>query len=498
MFDLRARFRGADGIPAPDLWPDIVVREPKPARSESPWPKIGTAILALTVAAAASLVLVRAFRRETGPRPAVSPPPSTVATTPSPSEPAPKANGKVAFVRVDPATVQEGQPPKATMYVVEPDGTGIAKLIDLPPIRHMAWSPDGSKIAFGVPGGISVMNADGTGLESVTECGPPKCDGDASPDWSPNGTSIAFVRFDGFRDGLWVVNADGSDPRPLQTGFVSMNALAWSPDGREIAVVGFFGPGPTVGDDQIYLLSAETGELLGSVYGGQGRVIGSVAWSPSGGQLAFDSSGSDGSPEGAGIYIIGADGSGLTILTSCDISPPVVCNVSYPEWSPDGTAIAFTRGGSELGSDGVIGDLFVIDLASGEVRPLTSGTGLDCCASWQPLPVGGSSVLPSPSEDFEVGEFQCEPMRPFTDNVDLTGARCVSIPRPDGDELVVFLTPRGIALTVTFSTNDAKAAQVEIPAMPDLADATLSLADQGVIHVEWNDGRSVDIPTADW
>src|SRR5687768_3519769 len=45
------------------------------------------------------------------------------------------------------------------------------------------------------------------------------------PVWSPDGTQIAFEMFD---NGLWVVDADGSDARQLTTG-VDANP-SWSPD----------------------------------------------------------------------------------------------------------------------------------------------------------------------------------------------------------------------------------------------------------------------------
>ena len=95
-----------------------------------------------------------------------------------------------------------------------------------------SWSPDGRRIAFGAwhsvgsygggGWGISVMNADGSGVRRLTNRYP-ETDHyyETDPDWSPDGRKIAFTtEFDcaceseagpyGSGDQVAVVNADGS------------------------------------------------------------------------------------------------------------------------------------------------------------------------------------------------------------------------------------------------------------------------------------------------
>jgi Tol biopolymer transport system component len=64
---------------------------------------------------------------------------------------------------------------------------------------------------------------------------------DGTHKWSPDGTKIAFTRVigDADRDGnfdIYVMNADGSNPRRLTTDPASHdNDPSWSPDGTKIA-----------------------------------------------------------------------------------------------------------------------------------------------------------------------------------------------------------------------------------------------------------------------
>jgi hypothetical protein len=105
-------------------------------------------------------------------------------------------------------------------------------------------------------------------------------------------------------------------------------------------------------------------------------------------------------------------------------------------------------------------------------------------------------ALEGPS--WEVGEVVCEPHRGLTADIDFTGARCVVVPRSDQEALYVYLTPRGEALAVKTDLESGKTAEVvDIPVLPDLASAKLSVDESGAIHVEM-DGRRETIPTTDW
>ncbi len=150
-------------------------------------------------------------------------------------------------------------------------------------ISRPAVSPNGKKIAFsGLRGDgdegrypLYVINHDGTGLDRITDV----IGADTDPDWSPDGTRIAFSRDavgnldpDTCCD-VWVVDADGDNPFEVPNTQGGINP-SWSPAGDRLA---FETP------DGIYTITLQGGAKTQIAASGSRQ----PSWSPSGEQIAF-------------------------------------------------------------------------------------------------------------------------------------------------------------------------------------------------------------------
>jgi TolB protein len=123
------------------------------------------------------------------------------------------------------------------LYLVAADGTNLRQLTDDPLDESLAtFSPDGSTIAFEIGGpavtpDIATIRPDGTNRDVIAADGP-----DVYPTWSPGGTMIAFGRPG---QGIWVMRADGSDPRRVSPPDRPDDRFpAWGETGRFAVVSG--------------------------------------------------------------------------------------------------------------------------------------------------------------------------------------------------------------------------------------------------------------------
>ena len=221
-----------------------------------------------------------------------------------------------------------------------------------------AVSARNGKLLFVAPwqGGrnsIWIMNANGSGKQVLT----PHVGGaqfileDSEPNWSPNGTEVAFVRARARTDArgngttgavteIDVMNANGSGQRRLTHSTTNEWGPAWSPGGKTIAFVR--GRSAIDGDKrEIYVMKANgsgvtrlTQLVVNACNGDTTLDAREPAWSPDGTKIAFTSKDAA-YPCNDEIYVMNADGTGKTHLTGNG------ANASHAAWSPDGTKITF-------------------------------------------------------------------------------------------------------------------------------------------------------------
>src|SRR5262245_9981122 len=117
----------------------------------------------------------------------------------------------------------------------------------------------------------------------------------ADPQFSPDGSRVAFVRVsvnpnrDRYETALWTVAVEGGESRQFTAGPHDVSPR-WSPDGKQIAFLRAVEKEGKVQPAQLYLIPASGGEahLLTDIP----RGAGSHRWSPDGKSIAFTSSAS--------------------------------------------------------------------------------------------------------------------------------------------------------------------------------------------------------------
>lgn len=106
-----------------------------------------------------------------------------------------------------------------------------------------SWSPDGTRVLLTryLPapegaetpghGAIFELNLETSEEKQLSDLGG-YC---GAPRYSPDGGTIAFHRTTASGSEIWLMNADGSDPRALTNTYVDEYSPSWSPDGRWMA-----------------------------------------------------------------------------------------------------------------------------------------------------------------------------------------------------------------------------------------------------------------------
>jgi len=248
------------------------------------------------------------------------------------------------------------------LFMMDTNGSGLRQLTTKGSCP--AWAPNGSRIAFsdGVSGQALYVaptdDAGGGAATRVADVANPAC-----PRWSPDGTWMTYSTAESAgTTGVYLAYAefpatfrigDGSNP-------------TWGPDGTRIA---FCITGGTSAERDLMSMNPDGSDV---------RLVAkwfcSGEWSPDGTRLL--SSSGDG-----GIYVIQANGGGAYRL-----SRPYANGDGLPAWSPDGDYIAFASNRDQLLERDY--DLYIMKADGTRVTRLTTDAKLNRWnrVTWGPDP----------------------------------------------------------------------------------------------------------------
>jgi Tol biopolymer transport system component len=255
-----------------------------------------------------------------------------------------------------------------------------------------AWSPDGQRLAFKTAQGgsnqLAVINANGKDETLLTRT---FRFSEGQPAWSPDATTLLYRRTPEnplVQDGdIWVLDVAASATTPTQpvTHAVLLRTgderyPSYSPDGTQIAFRGDLDLAEPTGDEELYVMNADgTGvrQLTSNA-----DFDSAPSWSPDGRRILFERAPAGTFTPGTeaqekDVYVMRADGTHVRRLTD---SPGID---EGPEFSPDGTKIAFSsaRDGQQ--------EIYVMDADGSNPRRLTGNPARDESPDWQALPLDG-------------------------------------------------------------------------------------------------------------
>jgi Tol biopolymer transport system component len=228
---------------------------------------------------------------------------------------------------------------------------------------------------------IFTMDAGGSGILNVT--GDPSAPGFAlEPDYSPDGTTIAFRSGRVAGGEIYTVNVDGTGFNQLTSNSFKDYTPAWSPDGSMIAFasnrndpdpatcVGLFG-GCII---DIFVMPATGGSPVQVTFGGGTKQF--PQFSPDGRSIAFTS-------DAAGTFAVYSVD--LATLTATKLTPDGL-RAGPPDYSPDGTKLTFENNfqACKTGTADCRTDIFVMNSGGGPITQITEKFGNNFDPTWSP------------------------------------------------------------------------------------------------------------------
>jgi dipeptidyl aminopeptidase/acylaminoacyl peptidase len=196
---------------------------------------------------------------------------------------------------------------------------------------------------------------------------------DSSPVWSTDGKTIAFLSSRSGDSQVYLLSMDGGEAKPLTHLSTGADIVKWSPDGKTIAFTS--GVYPDCKDDACN--SARDAEKE------KNKVKAHVAE-----HLLYRHWTHWNEGKRSHLFVIPADGSAtprdLTAGANYDVPPDERGGPGDLNFSPDSKEICFTAVTDPVEAISTNGDLFVVPVAGGEVKRITTNPGFDGGPAYSP------------------------------------------------------------------------------------------------------------------
>jgi Tol biopolymer transport system component len=267
-------------------------------------------------------------------------------------------NGRIVFQRFDPSIHD------VAIFTMNPNGSHVQELFSQGSPGLPLWSPDGSQVSIQCCDDGMAAHIINVATNGFRELAPPDPTLEVHCDqWSSNGLRLACESFgvtDPSRNGIYSIRASdgGGLARITSNPGGDDLPLDYSPDGSRLAFVRFDSDGQVVGLFVVRLNGGEVRQvtppsmLVNDEFGG--------SWSPAHNHILFVARSSPDNRRA--IWIVNADGSGLHqvgISPACGgaRSDPRSLACTDPSWSPNGRKIVFTR----LSANGTQSNIYTVN-----------------------------------------------------------------------------------------------------------------------------------------
>jgi dipeptidyl aminopeptidase/acylaminoacyl peptidase len=245
-------------------------------------------------------------------------------------------------------------------------------LIAMHRVAEAQFSPDGKWVAYMVATPDLEANRNATNLWMAPVAGGEaiqltRTGRDSSPQWSPDGKSIAFLSARSGDSQVYLLSMDGGEAHPLTKLSTGADFVKWSPDGKTIAFTSSVFP--DCKDDGCNKKRNDEKE--------KNKVKAHVAEN-----LLYRHWTHWNDGPRAHLFVMPADGNGeakdLTAGANYDVPPDQRGDENDVNFSPDSKEICFTAVTDKVEATSTNGDLFTVPVTGdGEPKRITTQPGFD-------------------------------------------------------------------------------------------------------------------------